>query len=55
MEEAAVMMVEPGVDRGRQGLAVLEPQRRGDDRSLELVTDYRMPNVSGKVMHLIHI
>jgi len=54
MEEAAVMMVglEPG--RVRQGLAILEAQPRGDKRLLRQVADYSMPNVSDKVVRIIH-
>lgn len=54
MEEAAVMMVGLSVDRVRQGLAILESQPSGEDRSLRLVADYTMPNVSEKVVRLIH-
>lgn len=53
MEEAAVMMVGLDVDRVRQGLAILETQRRGADRGLRLVTDYDVPNVSDKVLRII--
>ncbi|QJC55016.1 UDP-2,3-diacetamido-2,3-dideoxy-D-glucuronate 2-epimerase [Polaromonas vacuolata] len=54
MEEAAVMMVGLEVDRIRQGLAILATQPRGDQRSLRLVDDYSMPNVSDKVLRIIH-
>lgn len=54
MEEASVMMV--GLDRERvlQGIDILETQARGDDRSLRLVEDYSMPNVSDKIVRVIH-
>ena len=54
MEEAAVMMVGLEVDRVRQGLAILGSQARGEERSLRLVSDYSMPNVSDKVVRIIH-
>lgn len=54
MEEAAVMMVGLEVERVRQGLAILEKQSRGTDRSLRQVADYSMPNVSDKVVRVIH-
>ena len=54
MEEASVMMVGLEVDRVRQGLDILDSQLRGSDRSLRLVADYNMPNVSGKVVRIIH-
>lgn len=54
MEEAAVMMVGLEVDRVRQGLTILETQLRGDKRTLSLVSDYNAPNVSEKVIRIIH-
>jgi UDP-N-acetyl-L-fucosamine synthase len=54
MEEAVVMMVGLEVDRVRQGLAILATQASGDNRALRLVADYSMPNVSDKVVRIIH-
>jgi len=54
VEEAAVMMVGLEVDRVRQALAILDSQPRGEDRLLRLVDDYSIPNVSDKVVRIIH-
>lgn len=54
MEEAAVIMTGLEVDRIMQGLYILETQARGEERSLQLVSDYSMPNVSDKVVRIIH-
>lgn len=54
MEEAAVMMVGLEIDRVRQGLSILEGQLRGSERSLRLVSDYVVNNVSEKVVRIIH-
>lgn len=54
MEEGAVIMVGLEVDRVRQGLAILATQARGFERTLRLVADYGMPNVSDKVVRIIH-
>lgn len=54
MEEAAVMMVGLEVDRVMQALTILESQHRGQKRLLRQVADYSMPNVSDKVVRIIH-
>ena len=54
MEEAAVMMVGLEVERVIQGLAILQNQPRGEARLLRQVADYSMPNVSDKVLRIIH-
>lgn len=54
MEEAAVMMVGLEVERVLQGLSVLQSQPRGEERLLRQVADYSMPNVSDKVVRILH-
>jgi len=54
MEEAAVMMVGLEAERVRQALAILQSQPRGAERSLRLVADYSMANVSEKVLRILH-
>jgi UDP-N-acetylglucosamine 2-epimerase (non-hydrolysing) len=54
MEEASVMMVGLEIDRVRQGLHILNSQLRGSERGMRLVADYSMPNVSEKVLRIIH-
>lgn len=54
MEEAAVMMVGMNMERVMQGLAILESQPVDDQRLLRQVSDYSMPNVSEKVVRIIH-
>lgn len=53
MEEASVMMTGLELERVLQGLAVLDSQQRGDERTLRLVADYSIPNVSEKVLRII--
>ena len=54
MEEAVVMMVGLEPLRVRQALAILETQARGAQRDLRQVADYSMPNVSAKVLRILH-
>jgi UDP-N-acetyl-L-fucosamine synthase len=54
MEEASVMMVGLEVDRVMQALSVLDTQSRGGQRDLRQVYDYSMPNVSDKVVRIVH-
>jgi UDP-N-acetylglucosamine 2-epimerase (non-hydrolysing) len=58
MEEAAVMMVGLDLERVRQALAIVATQPRGDQRAgshgIRQVNDYSMPNVSDKVLRIIH-
>jgi UDP-N-acetylglucosamine 2-epimerase len=54
MEEGAVMLTGFNIDRILQGLEILDGQGRGEQRSLRLVQDYSAPNVSDKVIRIIH-
>jgi len=54
MEEASVMMVGLEVERVMQALAVLADQMPNASRILRQVGDYSMPNVSDKVVRIIH-
>jgi UDP-N-acetylglucosamine 2-epimerase (non-hydrolysing) len=54
MEEAAVMMVGLDIDRIHQALEILNTQKIGNNRSLELVADYSVSNVSEKIVRIIH-
>ncbi|RXK48268.1 non-hydrolyzing UDP-N-acetylglucosamine 2-epimerase [Aquirufa rosea] len=53
MEEASVMMVGLNPARIIQGLLALESQKRNEERTLRIVSDYSMPNVSEKVVRII--
>ncbi|HHZ8504454.1 TPA: non-hydrolyzing UDP-N-acetylglucosamine 2-epimerase [Morganella morganii] len=54
MEEASVMMVGLNIERVLQALEILKNQDRGATRLLRQVYDYSMPNVSDKVVRIIH-
>ena len=54
MEEAAVMMVGLKSERVLQGLSILETQPRDELRVLNEVKDYSVPNVSDKIVRIIH-
>ncbi|WFU83895.1 UDP-N-acetylglucosamine 2-epimerase (non-hydrolyzing) [Bradyrhizobium sp. CIAT3101] len=54
MEEGTAMMVGLDVDRVMQGIAILDARERGADRALQIVSDYATPNVSDKVVRIIH-
>ncbi|EOI6869249.1 non-hydrolyzing UDP-N-acetylglucosamine 2-epimerase [Yersinia enterocolitica] len=54
MEEASVMMTGLNLERVMQCLAILDKQPSGDIRLLRPVLDYSMPNVSDKVVRIIH-
>lgn len=54
MEEGTVMMVGMNTERVMQGLEILESQPVGKERLLRQVADYSMPNVSDKVVRIIH-
>ncbi len=54
MEEASVMMVGLGVERVMQALSIIESQPRDEMRLLRQVGDYSIPNVSDKIVRIIH-
>ncbi len=53
-EEGAVMMVGLESARVLQALEIIATQPRGEVRLLRQVSDYSMPNVSDKVVRIIH-
>ena len=54
MEETSVMMVGLEIERIRQALMILQSQSRLNDRTLFLVQDYNVSNVSDKIIRIIH-
>ena len=53
MEEASVMMVGMNLNLVLNAINILEKQLRGINRTLLLVKDYSVPNVSDKVLRII--
>jgi UDP-N-acetylglucosamine 2-epimerase (non-hydrolysing) len=54
MEEASVIMVGLEIERIKQGLMILQMQSQANDRMMPLVQDYNVPNVSDKILRIIH-
>ena len=54
MEEAVVMMTGLGKERIMQSLAIIDKQPRGEQRLIREVSDYSMPNVSDKIVRIVH-
>ena len=54
MEECPVMMVGLHKDRIMQSLSIIEKQPRGEKRLMRQIDDYSIPNVSEKVVRIIH-
>jgi UDP-N-acetylglucosamine 2-epimerase (non-hydrolysing) len=53
MEESAVMMVGLNINNIQHGLKILENQSTGENRILKIVNEYKVPNVSEKVLRII--
>jgi UDP-N-acetyl-L-fucosamine synthase len=54
MEEAAVIMTGLQKERIMQSLSIIDKQPRGVQRLMRQVDDYSMPNVSDKIVRIIH-
>jgi len=54
MEEAVVIMTGLEKERIMQCLAIIDDQSRGGSRLMRQVDDYSMPNVSDKMVRIIH-
>ena len=54
MEEAVVMMTGLEKERIMQSLAIIDNQPRDEQRLMRKVFDYSMPNVSDKIVRIVH-
>jgi UDP-N-acetylglucosamine 2-epimerase len=54
MEEVPVMMVGLNLERIHQGIELLEQNAGSGQKGLRCVSDYQMPNVSEKVVRILH-
>ena len=54
MEEAVVIMTGLQKERIMQSLAIIDNQPRGEQRLIRQVDDYSMPNVSDKIVRIVH-
>lgn len=54
MEEASVIMTGLHKERIMQSIGVIENQSRGEERLMRQVYDYSMPNVSDKIVRIMH-
>ena len=54
MEEATVMMVGLDLERVHQCLEILDAQNTGSVDAVRTVSDYQVPNVSEKVLRVVH-
>ena len=53
MDEAAVMLVGLNLERVLHAIHILDSQPRGGERLNKIVSDYNVPNVSGKILRLM--
>jgi UDP-N-acetylglucosamine 2-epimerase (non-hydrolysing) len=53
MEEGTVIMTGINLDCVMESLPIAVAQKRGNDRSLKIVSDYNVPDVSEKVLRII--
>ena len=54
MEEASVIMTGMNIERIFQSISILEDQGEGLERTLCIVSDYKVENVSEKICRIIH-